>query len=113
MKKVKPKGMLKPCTGPQRNNWAGSSREGELVAKPRDIANIQVKAFHDKLERLKQCLPDTDDDPVGHLRAAMREWSEAGNRPELDLRYVTLVETAEAIKLMNNSPAQGHDLLDK
>ena len=87
-------------------------KEGELITKPKDMANLQIETFYNKVENLRRQLPNTDSDPTKDLRDSINKWEGANRRPELELREVTLSETAEAIKNLGNSGAQGHDRLD-
>ena len=85
---------------------------GKYVTKPMELAEHLSKFFDEKIENLKRNIPVTNLDPVYELRKAMENWPGAANRPELELRNVTLLEVLNIIRELGNSTTMGHDLLD-
>ena len=68
--------------------------------------------YQETIGRLNQKLSDTPGDPLDILREAMDSWEGANERKIFNLREVTLIETVELIRLLGNSTAFGHDLMD-
>ena len=84
----------------------------ELLTKPRDIAECMSKYFENKITTLKSKIPMRTKDPLEVLMSAMNKWPGSANRPELELREVTLIEVIKIINELRNSTTMGHNELD-
>ena len=80
--------------------------DGTFVTKPREMAELLSKYFDEKIQTLKNSIPNTNSDPTKQLKMAMNKWQGAENRVEFQLREVTLLEVStilgELRKLNNN-----------
>ena len=59
------------------------SKNGKMVTAPREIANIQLNFYIEKIEKLIQNLPNDHVDPLISLKNALRRWGmEAKKHPK-------------------------------
>ena len=86
--------------------------EGQLISKPRDMANAQMDHYVNKLRRIKQSLNWTNTDPMKLIKTAFENWEKTPNIPTMKLREITEIETIEYIGQLGNSTSFGHDEID-
>ena len=85
---------------------------GKTVSSPRIMASHQLEYFSQKISTLMSKLPARSDDPCSYLIKAMNKWTGKDGRPEFNLREVTLTETVNYLKKLNNSATYGYDTID-
>ena len=86
--------------------------EGELLSKPREVAECLSKYFENKIRKLKSDILDITLDPCETLRESNRKWEGAYSRQEFNLRKVSILEIIKIIGSLSSSTTMGHDLLD-
>ena len=85
---------------------------GIKTPNPKEMANIQLEAFHGKVRKLIQQLPPQLNDPLCHLKLAIQRWGKAAQVPELILQHVSVSQVVSIIKDLNGSHAFGHEGID-
>ena len=60
--------------------------KGNLLTKPRYIAENLSEFFDTKIRKLKSGIPDRTKDPLEHPKRAMNDWEEAADRRVLEFR---------------------------
>ena len=86
--------------------------QGKLTNKPKEVAEHQMEYFDQKLKKLKDDLPYSATDPLKTLREAMERWEGADQRPEMQIREITPIDTLNIIKSLGNSTCMSNDGLD-
>ena len=86
--------------------------EGRLTRNPRQMVEIQMTAFVDKVKKLSEKLPAPNGDPMRTLSNTMTRWEGWNNVPELELQLVGRTEMLELLKQLGSSHAYGHDGMD-
>ena len=87
-------------------------KDGRLVRKPVEMANMQMEHFNLKVENLVKNIPVTNRNPLRFLERALQNWDERNTVPIFKFRGVTLDEMKGLIAEMAESTALGHDNLD-
>ena len=85
---------------------------GKFYSKPREVAEVMADFFVKKVEEIKSNLPLNNMDPLNTLRKSINQWENKDLRTLFELRQITLVETLEIIRELNNSTTMGLDQLD-
>ena len=86
--------------------------EGRLTRNPRQMVEIQMTAFVDKVKKLSEKLPAPNGDPMRTLRNTRTRLEEWNNVPLLELQLVGRTEMLELLKQLGSSHAYGHDGMD-
>ena len=87
--------------------------EGRKVSDPQEMANIQMKTFQDKTNKLLEDLPPPTIDPCKSLRDSINNWG--NKREERDLfkfKTITNMETLRIIKDLGNTTSTANDRMD-
>ena len=85
---------------------------GNLTRKQKEVANIQMQYYCDKVKSIKDSLPLVRNNPLAVLSKLFTRWSPVGGKPTFSLKSVTTAETFKLIKNLKNSHAFGRDELD-
>ena len=85
---------------------------GVLTRKQKDVANIQMKFYCDKVQSIKDSLPQVRNNPLSVLNKLFTRWSPVDGKPTFSLKTVTAAETLKLMKHLKNSHAFGRDELD-
>ena len=80
--------------------------------KQKDLADLQVNYYEQKIVNIKNRLPRVNVDPLAVLRRSFDRWRPAGGRPKFTLKSVTEKEVGEMIMKLKNSHAFGIDRVD-
>ena len=87
--------------------------EGRKVTDPQAMADIQMKVFTDKIDKLISDLPPPDMDPCSLLQKSLDDW---GNRKDarevFKFKTITNIDTLKVIRDLANSTSSAHDRLD-
>ena len=87
--------------------------DGVVKSSPKEIANEQLSYFVKKIEKLNKELPDSTEDPLAILDAALARWGGNARRDEqFNLKEISLLDTIRLIGLLGNTHSMGHDNLD-
>ena len=86
--------------------------DGKIITSPRQLANEQLRYFDSKIEKIIKHISRPTEDPLKTLSASIQKWESAEDRSIFELRQVTVEETFAAIKLLGNSSAFRHGLID-
>ena len=102
-------------------NWKGGGgpqsflKNGLLVRRPIDLANLQMEFFNNKVKGLISNLPVTNTNPLKWIKNSMESWKagKVGRKlPIFKFRELTLLETVTLIGDLGNSTSFGTDLID-
>ena len=85
---------------------------GKMRRSPKDIANIQMNFFHEKIINLRNKLPDNGQDPLQVLNTAFARWKKADVLPSLKIQPVSLNTTVGCLKKLSNGTSFGTDKID-
>ena len=85
---------------------------GEKITNPKSMAEIQIEAFHTKISKLQEKLPQQINDPLKFLTQAVQRWNPYTNIEELIFQPVGTSQILKIIKEMHGSNSYGHDDLD-
>ena len=85
---------------------------GTLTRKQKEVADIQMQYYCDKVKSIKESLPLVRNNPLAALKKLFDRWSLVHARQSFSLKSVTTVETLKMIKNLKNSHAFGLDELD-
>ena len=87
-------------------------RDGRLVRKPQDMANMLSNYYQDKIDKLSAKIPQSMRKPHRFLDRAIESWEEKDNRPVFKIGLISLSETQKLISDMGNLDVLGHDKID-
>ena len=73
-------------------------QDGQVIRKQKDIANVQMKYYLDKVTAVKASLPRVRNNPLGTLQKLFARWRPLGRKPKFSLKSVTTVEILKIIK---------------
>ena len=59
---------------------------GKMVTSPKELADIQIKHFHNKTMKLASEIPDQTEDPLNCLRKAWSQWIKSDQVPYLKIK---------------------------
>ena len=91
----------------------GFLKNGKMVSKPKEIANMQIEFFEKKVEKFIESLPNENIDPLAVLKSALLRWGdEAKKRPTLKLCKIGEIKTLNLLKKLGKSTSMGRDGLD-
>ena len=85
---------------------------GKYHMKPREVAEVMSEFFVNKVRKIKSSLPLNNLDPLTLLRKSMDKWENKHLRPEFNLEEISLIETLEILKELDNTTTMGLDQLD-
>ena len=93
----------------------GFLKDGNIIRKPKLLANMQAEYYHEKIEKLSKKLSQNCTilkDPIDRLENALKKWSGRKNVPIFDFKKVTTVDTEKLVKKLGNSKSFGHEGID-
>ena len=86
---------------------------GKRVTAPKEMADLQNKAYNDKITRLMSNLPAIKGDPLTVLKTALEKWgTNASNCTPFSLQKTTPQNVLETIRKMGNGTSHGRDKID-
>ena len=86
---------------------------GRRIEGHREIANIQIRYFSDKLKKLTEKLPTVTGDPLTTLKKAVNNWGEQWTNVEfLTLQPARISEVKYIMDNLGNRTVFGRDLID-
>ena len=102
---------MKRQIGSETGNPPNSFRiEGKTITAPEELAEAQMNYYKVKNEKLQEQVNDSTDDPLEVLKLAMEGWnSSRKDTRNLEMKEITLLETAKIIGKLGDSKARGHD----
>ena len=85
-----------------------------MITKPGEIAEKQMEYFKNKIRKLNESIPTSNENPLKTLEDAIKRWGKKNSeqRPIFSIRKSTLMETLNIIKQLGNSHSIAHDNLD-
>ena len=87
--------------------------EDEIIRSPRKMANILNKFYKEKIEKLINKLPQSNEDPMKTLKGAMERWGDRTNRIQtLKIQPVGRNHTLNLLKKLGKSSAHGYNCID-
>ena len=86
--------------------------EGILVRKPVEIANLLIKYYSDKVEKLTRNRDPLFKGPHYYLDLALNSWKHKDERQFFEFREVTVLETATLLSSLVSSNSVGHDKIE-
>ena len=87
--------------------------DGKMITAPQELAEAQMKYYKEKNDKLFELVKDVDEDPLETLKKAMDNWnSRRKDMRNLEMKELTLLETAKIIGKMNDSKARGNDEIE-
>ena len=87
--------------------------KGRKVTDPQAMADIQMKVFTEKIDKLIRELPPPDIDPCSVLQNSLDKWGTRKNTREIfEFKTITSIDTLKIIKELGNSTSSAHDRLD-
>ena len=98
-------------------NWGGGSpqsflMEGKLFRRPIDLANLQLKIFEDKVDKLTRHLTGLQTNPLRWLKLATSRWESYDTLPNFTFSEVSVSEITNLIAKLGNLSALGLDNID-
>ena len=87
-------------------------KDGQQIKSPKEMAQIQLEAWGNKVNNLKNKLPMQTEDPLTTLNRAFENWDNTGNLNELVFQPVGRMEIVNTLKELGSSHAFGHDEMD-
>ena len=87
-------------------------KNGTPYRKQKDLANIQVAYYKEKVDNIKDTIPRVNWDPLFYLREALKKWQPEQPVPVFKFRQVQMSEVLKIISNLKNSHAFGHDGID-
>ena len=87
--------------------------DGRKITDPQAMADIQMKVFTDKIDKLISDLPPPDMDPCSLLQKSLDDWGNRKNAREVfEFKTITSIDTLRIIRDLANSTSSAHDRLD-
>ena len=86
--------------------------EGQTFRKPVDLANLQLKFFNDKVDKLTRGLGTENINPLKWLITALDKWRMKGKFDSFKFHELSLSEILKLISKMGNSTSLGTDYID-
>ena len=87
-------------------------KDGKQMTSPQQMADEQMKFFHEKTQKLINELPPPQYDPLEILDKAIEKWGAAGNRSKFCIQEVSEMEVLKSMKELGNTTSSGMDGLD-
>ena len=87
-------------------------QDGQIISKPKLMANCQIDYFSLKVKKMVQSIPDTQRNPHRYLDRALQTWEDKDAREVFEFKEISLQETASLVASMSESTALGHDEID-
>ena len=86
---------------------------GNHLPAPKQMANMQIECFQDKVDKLIRELPPTNKNPLETLEQSFKNWGDlANNHLTFEIKPITTLETLELIKQLGNSTSFSYDKID-
>ena len=85
---------------------------GRPVRKQKEMCNIQMNFYTEKIKNLIKKIPHSTRNPHRFLDSAMNSWEGKDARPIFEFREISFLETEKLVSKMKNSAAAGHDTID-
>ena len=87
--------------------------DGKTTTDPAGLAEMQMEYYCKKNLKLQEQVEENQEDPLATLKVAMNKWDSIGkDERNLELKEITLMETATIINGMGDSKARGHDEIE-
>ena len=88
--------------------------DGRRISAPKEMADVQVQYYFDKNKKLEaELIKDNSMDPTESLRRAREDYDSLRLEDEkLEIRQITMKETADIFGRLGNSTSRGHDNID-
>ena len=86
--------------------------EGRKVTNPKEMADLQVAHYHNKVKKLIEELPGQTDDQVKILRDTIDRWGKIDQVTSMMLQPVRTDTILELFKDMKGSYSYGHEGID-
>ena len=87
--------------------------EGVKITDPQSMANLQMKVFSDKIDKLISELPPPSMDPCSTLEKALDDWGPRRDaRETFKFKTITSIDTLKIIKELGNTTSSANDRLD-
>ena len=83
--------------------------DGRIVTAPREMANLQMDHYQNKVRKLLEDLPISNTDPLEQLNLTLDKWENKGNRSTFNISKTTEIEVLTVLKNIGNSTACGLD----
>ena len=71
--------------------------DGRPTYKQKEIADIQVNHYYNKVNKLKHKLPQVNIDPLAVLKSAFSRWDPAGGKPVFSMKTATVPDIFKMI----------------
>ena len=87
--------------------------EGNKITDPQAMADLQMKVFSDKIDKLISDLPPPSMDPCALLEKSLDDWGPRKDaRETFKFKTITSIDTLKIIKELGNTTSSAHDRLD-
>ena len=87
--------------------------DGNITRSPKQIANLQLDYFHNKVDKLLEALPNTTIDPLKLLKDAISRWkNKFAEVPSLKIQPVGRNTTLKYLQKIGNGVSFGYDGID-
>ena len=87
--------------------------DGRKITDPQSMADIQMKTFAEKTEKLLEELPPPTIDPCSLLVKSLDSWGPKKDARELfDFHTITNLDTLKILKYLSNNTSSANDRLD-
>ena len=86
--------------------------DGNKITNPKQIADKQVKYYHNKVNKLIDELPQQTQNPLETLVKTIDRWGKMNQVTNMTIQSVGTTEVSKIIKEMNGSLSYGHDRID-
>ena len=88
-------------------------QDGKKITDPQAMADLQMKVFTDKTDKLIRELPPPTMDPCEILRESLNNWGDKKDVRELfKFKTITNIDTLKIIKDLGNTTSSANDRLD-
>ena len=82
--------------------------DGRKVTNPKEMADLQVNHYHNKINKLIEELPGQTEDPTKVLKDTINRWGKINQVPWMELQPVGTDTILEILKEMKGSQSYGH-----
>ena len=87
--------------------------DGRKITEPQAMADLQMKVFSEKVEKLINDLPPPSIDPCEILEKSLKDWGPRKDAREIfEFKTITELDTLKIIKELGNTTSSAHDRLD-
>ena len=100
------------CKNKSANTPQTFQQDGKLVTKQKEMADLQMTYFTEKILEIQRKIPVSFRNPHRLLQKALEKWEKSNEREVFEFREISLSETISLIQSMSDSSALGHDDID-